>query len=205
MCTSVFLMPIHTYVYIFTYRYIDLDIDVYIDIYSIYTERSLGTYVSTYACAHVWTSACARSMHSRVRAGACLCMSARACARERRRNATARPLVVCHHVCMCMWECMHVHMCVRVDSLQACASRHIKMRACVDGSASTGAHRYTWIMCMYISRYLSLLYIYYVLTRTHVCGCVRTRCAHRCRCVRVPRQMPRASIGARVFDRHPFI
>jgi hypothetical protein len=33
---------------------------------------------------------------------------------------------------------------------------------------------------------------------THVCGYVRTRCAHRCRCVCVPRQMPRVSMGARV-------
>ena len=100
-----------------------------------YTERSLGTYVSTYACAHVWTSACARSMHSSVRVRACLCMSACACARERRRNATARPLDVCHHVCMCVCECMHVHVCVRVDSMQACASRHVRL--CLE--ACTGA------------------------------------------------------------------
>ncbi len=66
MCTSVFLMPIHTYVYIFTYRYIDLDIDIYIYVYAIYTERSLGTYVSTHVCAHVWMYACARSVHSSV-------------------------------------------------------------------------------------------------------------------------------------------
>jgi hypothetical protein len=98
-------------------------------------------------------------MHSSVRAGACLCMSACACARERRRNATARPLDVCHHVCMCMCGCMHVHMCVRVDSLQACASRHINVHACVDGSASTGAHRYACI-CVYIERYLCHYYTY---------------------------------------------
>jgi hypothetical protein len=65
----------------------------------------------------------------------CLCMSVRACARERRRNATARPLDVCHHVCMCMCGCMHVHMCVRVDSMQACASRHVRL--CLE--ACTGA------------------------------------------------------------------
>jgi hypothetical protein len=43
-----------------------------------YTERSLGTYVSTYVCAHVWMNACARSTHSSVRVGACLCMRKRA-------------------------------------------------------------------------------------------------------------------------------
>ncbi len=52
----------------------------------IYTERSLGTYISTYVCAHVWMYACARSMHFSVRVGACLCMSARTCARERWRD-----------------------------------------------------------------------------------------------------------------------
>ena len=50
-------------------------------------------------------SVCARSVHPSVRVGACLCMSSRACARERRRNTTARPLDVCHHVCMCMCAC----------------------------------------------------------------------------------------------------
>ena len=56
----------------------DLDIDryIYICVNAIYTERSLGTYVSTYACAHVWMYACARSVHSSVRVRTRLCMSA---------------------------------------------------------------------------------------------------------------------------------
>ena len=43
---------------------------IYMNIYSVYTERSLGTYVSSYVCAHVWMHACARSVHSSVRARA---------------------------------------------------------------------------------------------------------------------------------------
>jgi hypothetical protein len=72
--------------------------------------------------------------------GACLCMSAHACARERRRNATARPLDVCHHVRMCMCECMYVHMCVRVDSMQACASRRVRMPTCAHAHAHRRLH-----------------------------------------------------------------
>ena len=138
MCTSVFLMPIHTCVYSFTYRYMDLDIDryIYICVNAIYTERSLGTYVSTYACAHVWMYACARSVHSSVRVRTRLCVSARACARERRerrRNPSARPPNVCHCVHMYVgtstWERMYMHMCVRVDPMQACARARACLRA----------------------------------------------------------------------------
>ena len=101
---------------------------------SIYTERSLGTYVSTYVCAHVWMYACARSVHSSVRVRTRLCVSARACARERRewrRNPSARPPNVCHYVHMYVGtstcERMYMHMCVRVDPMQACA----RVRACL--------------------------------------------------------------------------
>jgi hypothetical protein len=80
----------------------------------------------------------------------------------------------------------------------------VNVHACVDGPASTGAHRYTCIMCIYMTMSMSLLYIDHVLTCTHACGCVRTRCAHRCRYVCVLGQMPRASMGARVFNRHRF-
>ncbi len=79
-------------------------------------------------------SACARSMHSSVRVGACLCMSARACAREWRRNAIARPRDVCHHVCMCMSECMYMHVDVRVDSMHAC----VRVRTCVRARVESG-------------------------------------------------------------------
>ena len=63
MCTSVFLMPIHTYVYIFTYRYIDLDryIYIYIYIYICYIygaiARDICIYISMRACVDV----CVRS------------------------------------------------------------------------------------------------------------------------------------------------
>jgi hypothetical protein len=79
-------------------------------------------------------------MHSSVRVRARLCMSARACARERRRTATARPLDVCHHVRMCMCECMHVHVCVRVDSMQACASRRVRMPWCAHAHVHPRPH-----------------------------------------------------------------
>jgi hypothetical protein len=61
-------------------------------------------------------------MHFR-RSCARLCMSARACARERRgrqRGTTARPLDGIHNVGMYMCECMYVHMDVRVGSMQVC-------------------------------------------------------------------------------------
>ena len=141
MCTSVFRMPIHTYVHIFTYRYIDLDIDLYIYIYIyIYRERSLGTNVSTYVCAHLCMYACARSVHSIVRVRTRLCVSARACARERREwrpNPSARPPNVCHYVHMYVGtstcERMYMHMCVRVDPMQACAS--MCARVCARGGS----------------------------------------------------------------------
>ncbi len=75
--------------------------DICIYVCSIYTERSLGTYVSTYLCAHVWMYACARSVHSSVRVRTRLCVRARACLRarrERRRIPRLRPLVMCHYV-----------------------------------------------------------------------------------------------------------
>jgi hypothetical protein len=72
--------------------------------------------------------ACARSVHSSVRVRTRLCVSARACARERRerrRNPSARPPNVCHCVHMYVGtstcERMYMHMCVRVDPMQACA------------------------------------------------------------------------------------
>ncbi len=100
-------------------------------------DRSPGTFVSTYVCAHVWMHACARGVHSSVRVRTRLCVSARACARERRerrRNARSRPPHVCHYVhnyvgtSTC--ERMYMHMCVRVDPMQACARVRAWLRAC---------------------------------------------------------------------------
>jgi hypothetical protein len=73
--------------------------------------------------------AVARRMHFSVRVRAFLCMSARACARERRerrRNTPARPLDVIHHVGMYMCECMNGHMDVREDSMQV----RVRVRTC---------------------------------------------------------------------------
>ncbi len=64
-----------------------------------------------------------------------LCMSARACAferRERLRNTTARPLDAIHHVGMYMCEQMYVHMDVRVHSMQVsvlCVRAYVRARA----------------------------------------------------------------------------
>ncbi len=92
---------------------------------------------STYVCAHSHESESARRMHFGVRVRAHLRVSARACVRERcerRRNTTARPLDVIHHVGMCMSECMNVHMCVRVDSMQGC----VRVRTCVRARGGSG-------------------------------------------------------------------
>ena len=99
--------------------------------------------LSTHVFAYVRKSECARRMHSSVRSCARLCMSARASAREgreRRRNPTARPLDVIHHVGMYMCECMDVHMDVRVESLQV--SVHSRVGACAraSGAAHARAH-----------------------------------------------------------------
>jgi hypothetical protein len=64
-------------------------------------------------------------------------MSARACARaqrERRRNTTARPLYVYHHVCMYVNACMYMQMDVHVDSMQAC----VRVRACMCARVGSG-------------------------------------------------------------------
>ena len=138
-------------------------------VYAIYTERSLGTYVSTYACAHVWTSACARSVHSSVRVGARMCMSARACARERRerrRNPSARPPNVCHyaHIYVGTSTCdrMYMHMYVRACRSHAsvCACARVFARAAgaatqpeVATSSSVSLCTYMWV-CRRVSPYV---------------------------------------------------
>ncbi len=70
MCTSVFLMPIHTYVYIFTYRYIDLDIDIDIHIYIyIYIYLKLCVCIYIYMCMRVWACGCAGCARGCARVG----------------------------------------------------------------------------------------------------------------------------------------
>jgi hypothetical protein len=55
-------------------------------------------------------------------------------------------------------------------------------------------------VCMYKDIYITIVCICctYLHAYTHVCGYVRTHCAHRYRYVCVPRQMTRISMGARV-------
>ncbi len=113
--------------------YIDMDteLDVVVQMYiSVYSYTYIDTdLLSTCASANVCIPACACSVHF-VHVRARLCMSARACSRERRqwrRNATAGPLDVYHPVCMYMCECVYMHMDVRVDSMPVCA----RVRTCV--------------------------------------------------------------------------
>ncbi len=130
VCVCELYIYIDIYLYIFAKEHTY----IYIYVYSIYTERSLGAYVSTYVFAHLCMYACARSVHSSVRVRTRLCMSARACARERRerrRNPSARPPNLCDYVHMYVGastcERMHMHICVRVDPMQAC----VRARACL--------------------------------------------------------------------------
>jgi hypothetical protein len=63
---------------------------------------------------------------------ACVRALVRECAREQRewrRNMTARPLDVYYFVCMHMCECMYMHMCVRVHSMQVCACTCVRTHA----------------------------------------------------------------------------
>ena len=126
-----------------------------------HTERSLGTYVSTYVCAHVWMHACARSTHPSVRVRARLCMSSRACAcerRERRRNPSARPPHVCHyvhiHVGTSTCERMYMHMCVRVDRMQVCAYVRVLARAAGAAAQPEVATSKCVSACTYICGYV---------------------------------------------------
>ncbi len=76
-------------------------------------------YLHLYARMYVSLSVLVECISASVRAR--LCMSVRACARDRRerwRNTTARPLDVIHHVGMYMCECMYMHMDARADSMQ---------------------------------------------------------------------------------------
>ena len=63
MCTSVFLMPIHTYVYIFTNRYIDLDIYIYIYIYIYicYIYGAIARDIRIDICMRACVDVCVRS------------------------------------------------------------------------------------------------------------------------------------------------
>jgi hypothetical protein len=80
-------------------------------------------------------------------------MSARACLREqreRRRNTSAQPLDVIHHVGMYMCECMYMHMDVRVDSMQVSVCVCVCACECAAGAAHARAHE----MC--ITTYIHL-------------------------------------------------
>ncbi len=84
--------------------------------YAIYTERSPGTYVSTYVCAHVWMHACARSVHSSVRVRARVCVSAvRVRASGGSGGATrARDLQMCVTMHICRWVRLRASACTCV-------------------------------------------------------------------------------------------
>jgi hypothetical protein len=146
--------------------------------------------LSTYVGAHARTCACARRMHlsvrACVRARACACVRVRVCvcAREQWRNttacaraagaaarhATARPLDVCHHVCMCMCDCMYMHVCVRVESTQVC----VRVRTCARAAGGTRARPRDVFHHAHTSAYVRV----HVCVHTHtrigrfICGCL---------------------------------
>ena len=85
-----------------------------------------------------------------------LCVSARACARERRerrRNTRARPLGVYHHVGLHMWACMCVHMGVRADSMQVCVYVCVRAR----GGSGARARPRDVHMCIYKDTCITIL------------------------------------------------
>ena len=133
--------------------------------------------------------ACARSVHCSVRVRTRLCVSARACARERRerrRNPSARPPNGCHCVHMYVgtstWERMYMHMCVRVDPMQACA------RVCACLRARRERRRNPRLRPLVVSHYVHICvgmfepicictraYMEYTSARMCVCVCARER------------------------------
>ncbi len=92
-------------------------------------------------------SECARRMLFGVRA--------RSCARERqerRRTASARPLDVYHHVGMHMCQCVYMHVCVRVDSMQVC----LCVRVCAAGAAHAHDHEMCITTCIHLRMHVSV-------------------------------------------------
>ena len=133
--------------------------------------------------------ACARSVHCSVRVRTRLCVSARACARERRqrrRNPSARPPNVCHCVHMnagtSTCERMYMHMCVRGDPMQACA----RVRACLRARRERrrNPRLRPLVMCHYVHICVGMsepicickrAYIEYMSARMCVCVCACER------------------------------
>jgi hypothetical protein len=113
-----------------------------------------------------------------------LCVSARACARERRqrrRNPSARPPNVCHYVHMyvgtCTCERMCMHMCVRVDPMQACA----RVRACLRAwrERRRNPRSRPLAMCHYVPIYVGISEPICICTR----ACMEYMSARMCVCV----------------------
>ncbi len=63
----------------------------------------------------------------------CTCVCARAAGAAARHDRATSD--VCHHVGMCMCECMNVHMDVRVDSMPVC----VRVRTCARVGSGTRA------------------------------------------------------------------
>ncbi len=174
------------YLYRYRCRYNNIYVYTSIDSYSaisisisIYRYRYVHIiYIRMRACMYVCMRALVEYISACVRAR--LCMSARACAREqreRRRNTTARPLDVCHHVGMYMCECMYMHTCVRVGSLRVC----VRVRTCMCARVGSGTrarprdvydHVHTFIyvcMCEYMCMY-ECIYRFHECVRVCVCA-----------------------------------
>jgi hypothetical protein len=148
----------------------------------------------------------------------CACVRARVWYAHLYKCASVSTLV--HRVVYgCLDAHAHTHIggsiCVCLQPMSSCMRVRICLFACIDGSVWTGLHRYAFIciyiyICIfiYIAISISQLYICYVLLCMHVriyvdmCGHV----AHaKYRYVCVPTQMTRVSMGARGFNRHPFV
>ena len=111
----------------------------------------------------------------------------------------------------CMDAVMHIHthiggrICVCLQpSRRACAYVWIYMHACIDGSASTGGHRYACISIhtyIYIYKYIYIPIIHLLCTYMHA-SCMDPLCTQVS--MSVCTQTDRYRWGARVFTRHPF-
>ena len=159
--------------------------------------HSARVYHYMYACVHVHMYASARRMHLSVRGRGRGRGRVRGRGRGRGRVRARARLEPVSTNCVSL----------RTFHIDAYLCMNVGMHGCI----IVCLYIYVCVCVLYIYRYISIYickgtYTYcYVLICMHVCGYVRARCAHRHRFVCVLRQMPRVSMSARGFNRHPFI
>jgi hypothetical protein len=107
---------------------------------------------------------CARACES------CECAREQRERRERRRNPSARPPNVCHYVHMYVGtstcERMYMHVCVRVDPMQACAYVRACLRARLERRRNLGLR--PLVVSHYMYMYMRVCLSPYVYAREHV-------------------------------------